>query len=67
MVFKYKHHADIDFSTNHPNQYFEESQKIINGVMDGKVTFKKPVTPMLLHTNAFINDIYSLNICFLSL
>lgn len=31
MVLKQTHKAEQDFAPQHPNHYFEESQKLING------------------------------------
>lgn len=35
------HHTDLGIGINHPNQYFEESQKIVKGEV--KVDVKKEV------------------------
>lgn len=37
------HHSDLGVGINHPNQYFEESQKIVKG--DIKIEIKKEVKP----------------------
>jgi hypothetical protein len=35
MVFKHVHKLDHDFAPQHPNHYFEESQKVLNGSTGG--------------------------------
>lgn len=43
--FDAAHNSDFGHGINHPNQYFEESQKLIKG--DGKVENKKEIKQVI--------------------